>query len=256
MKSKDSIWSCQKCYISFHLVCIQRWANDSTIQKKIAQENQPEFYYTSDGTFVPKNVIPITWDCPQCRNVYQTDEIPRHYKCYCGKEYDPRVQPFLIPHSCGEICNKPLEPECGHFCHLLCHPFSHPPCAQIVQKSCGCGKSPLRTIRCSQKNWSCGKKCDKLLSCSIHQCEDVCHEFSCSPCKKSRDLKCNCGSQSKKIKCDQAAWNCGKVCKKGFSCGIHFCDRTCHKGNDTLLKYTIYYPFFPPIFRCLWRMSV
>lgn len=121
IKSKDSIWSCQKCFLSYHLACIQRWANDSTIQKKISNENQPEGYYNTEGTFVPKKDVRITWDCPQCRNVYETSEIPREYLCYCGKEKNPLPQTFMIPHSCGEICNSPLDPQCGHKCLMLCH---------------------------------------------------------------------------------------------------------------------------------------
>ena len=37
-------------------------------------------------------------------------------------QVDPPVDPWLLPHSCGEICDKPLQPECGHRCVTLCHP--------------------------------------------------------------------------------------------------------------------------------------
>jgi NF-X1-type zinc finger protein NFXL1 len=143
---------------------------------------------------------------------------------------------------------KPLDPDCGHKCLLLCHPFTHPPCAQIIQKSCGCGKSPLRTIRCSQKHWSCGKKCGKLLSCNLHVCENECHESDCSPCKNSRDLSCQCGSSKKKIKCEKAFWSCEKRCGRKFSCGVHLCEEKCHSGgfNKRLstasgLTYALYF---------------
>ena len=32
VKKKDAIWSCQACHCSFHLNCIQRWAQDSIFQ--------------------------------------------------------------------------------------------------------------------------------------------------------------------------------------------------------------------------------
>lgn len=120
VKTKDKIWSCTSCYCCFHLLCIQKWANDSMNQKRIYYDNQPSGYYSQAGVFIPKKEVVISWDCPQCRRNYDAVDIPRHYKCYCGREDDPLPQPFLIPHSCGEICNKSLG--CGHRCVLLCHP--------------------------------------------------------------------------------------------------------------------------------------
>ena len=47
------------------------------------------------------------------------------YMCYCGKLQDPPADPWLVPHSCGSICQKELKPACGHTCLLLCHPGNH-----------------------------------------------------------------------------------------------------------------------------------
>lgn len=239
IKSKDSIWSCKICFISFHLACIQRWGNDSILQKKKSSENQPDGYYTSAGTFVHKNKISITWDCPQCRMVYEPSEVPRQYECYCGKENNPSIQPFLIPHSCGENCNKSLSCSVDgdlknvHRCKLICHPGPHPSCAQMIQKSCACGKSSVKTVRCSQQSWSCGKQCEKLLACGVHNCQEVCHlQQNCLPCNKSRMLPCSCGSSSKEIKCDQMEWKCQKKCGKLFACNVHFCEKTCHPDGQ------------------------
>lgn len=33
-----------------------------------------------------------------------------------------------------------------------------PPCAQIITTPCECGQSNVRTIRCAQNSWQCGKK--------------------------------------------------------------------------------------------------
>ncbi len=35
---------------------------------------------------------------------------------------DPVFNPWYLPHSCGERCDKALVPQCGHSCVLLCHP--------------------------------------------------------------------------------------------------------------------------------------
>ena len=39
------------------------------------------------------------------------------------------------------MCANPLKPACGHCCTLLCHPGACPPCPQVVQASCFCGKN-------------------------------------------------------------------------------------------------------------------
>ena len=66
-----------------------------------------------------------TWSCPKCRGEYLQSQCPQKYQCYCGKMEDPPVDPWLLPHSCGDSCDKPLLPECGHHCLSLCHPGKH-----------------------------------------------------------------------------------------------------------------------------------
>lgn len=59
---------------------------------------------------------------PKCRFEYKRSEIPTRYYCYCGKIEDPPLDPWLVPHSCGQVCEKVFKPPCGHRCLLLCHP--------------------------------------------------------------------------------------------------------------------------------------
>ena len=59
---------------------------------------------------------------PKCRADYTQQLIPTRYHCYCEKVTDPSFDPWLVPHSCGSRCEKPLQPECSHICLLLCHP--------------------------------------------------------------------------------------------------------------------------------------
>lgn len=69
-----------------------------------------------------RNNIKILWGCPKCRKEYGPSDIPTKYECFCKKVVNPKFEPFLIPHSCGETCGKNLKPFCGHGCVLLCHP--------------------------------------------------------------------------------------------------------------------------------------
>lgn len=59
---------------------------------------------------------------PKCRTDYLQQSIPKGYYCFCQKTIDPRFDPWLLPHSCGLKCEKPLQPVCNHACLLLCHP--------------------------------------------------------------------------------------------------------------------------------------
>lgn len=228
VKRADRIFSCTNCYTFFHLNCIQRWANDSLAQKRLAQELD-EGYYNNAGEFIPKQNKPLEWNCPKCRECYAPDEIPRHYRCFCLKQYDPVDQEWILPHSCGELCMKKLG--CDHSCLLLCHPASCPPCPQIITTSCECGKSPPKAIRCFEKKWNCFKKCGRKLECG-HLCDGVCHASDqCPPCMKRSAQKCRCGNKSQERNCYESQFNCTKICGKVYGCNVHKCEKVCCDGN-------------------------
>lgn len=160
IRRTNAVWSCQHCYCCFHLNCICRWAADSLAQHNARRqetgEEEEEAYYNNLGEYIrPKGKKPAHWCCPQCRREYSPDERPTKYQCFCGKETDPVPQLFLIPHSCGNICQKALQPNCGHNCTLLCHPGPCPPCSQYANVTCMCQRSTPKTVRCVNKRWQC-----------------------------------------------------------------------------------------------------
>ncbi|KAK9887146.1 hypothetical protein WA026_020593 [Henosepilachna vigintioctopunctata] len=208
VKRDDQVWSCGSCYCFFHLMCIQRWSKDNISQKKQAQEAQ-----------IVTKQISICWACPKCREEYGADSIPKEYKCFCQKKINPTYQSLLAPHSCGEICGKDLKPPCGHKCLLLCHPGPCPPCPVTVNARCYCGAKPPRLQRCSDKYWSCGGSCGKLLECEKHYCDDPCHDGDCKPCPKKSIQKCMCKSKATLRDCSSPIWQCDKVCGKFWIVG-------------------------------------
>lgn len=117
-----------------------------------------------------------------------------------------------MPHSCGELCHKDLNPYCGHKCVLLCHPGNCPPCPQMISISCECGQSSSKTIRCSQKSWTCQNKCKQKLKCGIHICGKLCHSpDKCLPCNKKSQQSCVCGNDIQERNCTDLIWKCKKV---------------------------------------------
>jgi len=224
LKKADPIWSCSKCYCSLHLPCIQRWAKDSIYFQTEAASDQ-----VAPGQVVDSKKF--KWCCPKCRADYTQQLIPTRYHCYCEKVTDPSFDPWLVPHSCGSRCEKPLQPECSHICLLLCHPGPCPPCPQTVTVTCYCSKSTPQSRRCSHKTWSCGAPCSALLSCNEHSCEEICHEGPCPPCPRMSNQKCLCGATSEQRPCHLIKFQCNKVCGKSLDCGNHSCEVTCHSGK-------------------------
>ncbi|KAJ8683718.1 hypothetical protein QAD02_019510 [Eretmocerus hayati] len=214
VKKTDEIWSCLKCYTLLHLHCIQLWARDSLSHK------------------TEKEILP-TWGCPKCRSEYGEDQAPIKYSCFCRKIEDPTYQSLAIPHSCGNTCEKFLQPECGHFCTLLCHPGPCPPCPKMVLVTCYCGKEQPCPRRCNSKEWSCMNPCNKKYQTCEHICSEPCHPGNCPPCSKEVVTPCNCKSQSKLRKCNEAVWKCNKICGQALSCSIHVCEEICHKPGDS-----------------------
>ena len=221
IKKTDSIYSCSSCYTSFHLQCIQRWAKDSIFILKQQLEDDPDRVEKEKS---------LCWTCPKCRTSKTPREIPQQYRCYCGKERDPRFDPWVTPHSCGELCGRALA-GCGHKCLLLCHPGPCPPCPVTVSTSCHCGSSRPTVRRCYSSAWSCGGKCRRTLTCGEHQCGDVCHPGDCGPCTKTSVQSCSCGKTRGARACASPQYKCGTPCGKLLSCGHHSCDVICHAGD-------------------------
>lgn len=218
IRKTDPIWNCLGCFCMFHIQCIQKWVYEGVHQQNVKQNS------FADTTTVP-------WYCPKCRFEYQQKDCPVRYTCFCSKEDDPAFDPWLVPHSCGQTCGKQLQPFCGHTCLLLCHPGPCPPCPKTVEVLCYCQRAPSQIRRCSDKAWSCGQACKRLLPCNQHHCHLPCHEEECPPCTRTSQQKCFCGNKISIRLCANPQWQCDKICGKLLSCGNHTCEQLCHAGR-------------------------
>ncbi len=98
--TRQPIWSCaDQCSAVLHLTCARQWAERSVkqVEEQNAMQEDPEI-----------RVRKGTWRCPSCQ--YAREEVPRAYKCWCGKvtDPDPHNSPSYarIPHGCGQKCGK------------------------------------------------------------------------------------------------------------------------------------------------------
>uniref|UniRef100_A0A1A8QTQ4 Nuclear transcription factor, X-box binding-like 1 n=1 Tax=Nothobranchius rachovii TaxID=451742 RepID=A0A1A8QTQ4_9TELE len=192
VRRTQQVWSCSSCFSLFHLPCIQKWARDSAfLVSSITDEDFGQKQHP--------------WPCPKCRTEYPPSATPNRYMCYCGKLQDPPADPWLVPHSCGSICQRELKPTCGHTCLLLCHPGPCPPCPKMVSVSCMCGSCypcpetvevtctcgfTVLTVPCgrekSTKPPRCKEPCRTPPSCH-HQTREShrCHPGPCPPCTQT-----------------------------------------------------------------------
>lgn len=131
--------------------------------------------------------------CPPCQVLLPKDS------CFCGK--DPadgsRVKcgdPKAIPHTCGNVCNRPLN--CGlHSCENACHAQCEP-CHKIIGSvSCFCG-SESRNLLCGNPEpsspFSCGKLSPVKMECGNHTFVRKCGDMD-RKCPLSFQT-CACGS--------------------------------------------------------------
>ncbi|KAI3939092.1 hypothetical protein MKX01_001960 [Papaver californicum] len=252
----DPTWSCYKeCYAVFHLICIQSWARQASDLSAARAASRL-------STFPLAAVNAANWNCPKCRVEYSKTLIPSKYLCYCGKTQDPDSDPWILPHSCGEVCERPLKYECGHYCSLLfknrcfcgkiedvircgfkdftCNRVCEkkldwlcPPCKAKGVCKCQCGKFEQER-ECFEREFKCENECEKLLGCGKHVCEQGCHEGKCGVCPYQGKRSCPCGKRLYEgMPCDAMLPTCGSTCEKMLSCGIHRCPERfvpCHQA--------------------------
>ncbi|OIT38905.1 PREDICTED: NF-X1-type zinc finger protein NFXL2 [Nicotiana attenuata] len=221
IRPSDPTWSCSSgCFAVFHLHCIQSWGvqcSNLAAARAVTRAATP-------------NDSSLLWHCPKCRVEYSKSQIPKNYYCFCGKLPDPPHDPWVLPHSCNEICGRPLKYNCGHHCLLLCHPGPCPACPKLVKSKCFCG-AVEDVKRCGFKNFSCNGVCKKLLDCKTHRCSETCHEGNCPPCKAKGIYNCQCGKLEMKRECFDRFFRCENPCDKLLGCGRHKCERGCHEGD-------------------------
>jgi len=135
-------------------------------------------------------------NCKQCPIL-----INYPLSCSCGKTVKhPPLPCGTHRPDCSQPCSRSRE--CGHPCYLKCHYDNCPPCEELIDKPCRCGKKIMKNVRCAREAL-CGVPCTTQLACG-HKCGIVCHE---GPCDMERGLN-GCGAKCKKIKPE-----CGHPCE-------------------------------------------
>ncbi|VDK83596.1 unnamed protein product [Litomosoides sigmodontis] len=127
--------------------------------------------------------------CPRCLRASFEEQY-----CLCGQTIrEPPVPCGTSLPPCNQACSR--QHSCDHPPMHSCHAESEcPPCTVLTQKPCYGAHEIRSNIPCFLNDVSCGRPCDKELSCKIHRCKRICHAGQClvneticqQPCNRRR----------------------------------------------------------------------
>jgi NF-X1-type zinc finger protein NFXL1 len=83
---------------------LQEWARNQLEASSLRAINQLGSEYSQQALADARSSA--SWGCPKCRQLYTRAALPAGYTCFCGKETDPEWDPWLAPHTCGQLCEK------------------------------------------------------------------------------------------------------------------------------------------------------
>ncbi|XP_055973125.1 transcriptional repressor NF-X1 isoform X2 [Sorex fumeus] len=189
------------------------------------------------------------------------DPVPSCGKV-CGKPLSCGSSDFI--HTCEKVCH---EGECGPCSRtsviscrcsfrtkeLPCTSLKSEDATFMCDKRCNkkrlCGRHKCNEICCVDKEHKCPLICGRKLRCGLHRCEEPCHRGNCQTCWQA--IYHSCHSEEKcppctfltqkwcmgkhelrsNIPCHLADISCGLPCCADLPCGMHKCQRLCHKGE-------------------------
>lgn len=149
----------------------------------------------------------------------------------------PVVDEIEAEHICTRECGKPLK--CGnHNCTDLCHKGPCRSCLEAIfhEISCACGRTRLDPPQpCGTRPPKCTYKCTRQQDCGHPPVDHTCHEDDepCPSCPFLVEKECICGKRTlKNQRCSFKEVRCGLECGKKLKCGIHFCQKQCHRPGQ------------------------
>ena len=176
VRRPEGVWACGTCFRVMHAPCVAQWRERG-----------------GSGATRPGD----PWRCPGCQTTHTAVPVDR---CLCAAVERPDVNPFLVPHSCGQPCGRRRAGACPHPCEAVCHPGPCGPCPAMEAgvRTCGCGRTSFR-LRCGTTptgaQATCGAVCGRPLACGVraHLCSRPCHEGPCAECDHPLMQTCYCG---------------------------------------------------------------
>ncbi|XP_038626247.1 transcriptional repressor NF-X1 [Tachyglossus aculeatus] len=155
----------------------------------------------------------------------------------CGRHKCSDICCVDKEHRCPLICGHKLN--CGlHRCEDPCHRGNCQTCWQTSfdELTCYCGESVIfPPVPCGTRPPECKNTCTRLHDCD-HPVFHSCHsEEKCPPCTYLTQKWCRGKHELRSnIPCHLTDISCGLSCNRTLRCGMHKCQRICHKGDCLL----------------------
>ncbi|KAM9700548.1 transcriptional repressor NF-X1 isoform 2-T2 [Dama dama] len=185
-----------------------------------------------------------------CRCSFRTKELPCtslksedatfmcdkrcNKKRLCGRHKCNEICCVDKEHKCPLICGRKLR--CGlHRCEEPCHRGNCQTCwqASFDELTCHCGASVIYPpVPCGTRPPECTQTCARVHECD-HPVYHSCHsEDKCPPCTFLMQKWCMGKHELRSnIPCHLVDISCGLPCGATLPCGMHRCQRLCHKGE-------------------------
>ncbi|ERE83283.1 transcriptional repressor NF-X1 [Cricetulus griseus] len=185
-----------------------------------------------------------------CRCSFRTKELPCtslksedatfmcdkrcNKKRLCGRHKCNEICCVDKEHKCPLICGRKLR--CGlHRCEEPCHRGNCQTCwqASFDELTCHCGASVIYPpVPCGTRPPECTQTCARTHECD-HPVYHSCHsEEKCPPCTFLTQKWCMGKHELRSnIPCHLVDISCGLPCNAMLPCGMHKCQRLCHKGE-------------------------
>lgn len=155
-------------------------------------------------------------------------------KRLCGRHKCNEICCVDKEHKCPLICGRKLR--CGlHRCEEPCHRGNCQTCwqASFDELTCHCGASVIYPpVPCGTRPPECTQTCARVHECD-HPVYHSCHsEEKCPPCTFLTQKWCMGKHEFRSnIPCHLVDISCGLPCGATLPCGMHKCQRLCHKGE-------------------------
>ncbi|XP_060011212.1 transcriptional repressor NF-X1 isoform X5 [Lagenorhynchus albirostris] len=155
-------------------------------------------------------------------------------KRLCGRHKCNEICCVDKEHKCPLICGRKLR--CGlHRCEEPCHRGNCQTCwqASFDELTCHCGASVIYPpVPCGTRPPECTQTCARVHECD-HPVYHSCHsEDKCPPCTFLTQKWCMGKHELRSnIPCHLVDISCGLPCSATLPCGMHRCQRLCHKGE-------------------------
>ncbi|OAX79251.1 hypothetical protein ACJ72_06432 [Emergomyces africanus] len=182
-------------------------------------------------------VLCHTGPCPPCF-------LRVSISCRCGKSAFQTIchQGAIEPPQCFRVCKATMN--CGrHTCGERCCPGER----KAIERQATKRKLKSLNVVVNRPNDDdieaehiCTRLCGRMLKCSKHTCEELCHKGSCGTCREAvfEEISCNCGRSVlyPPLPCGTQPPPCHYECARPKSCGHPQTSHNCHTDDESCPK--------------------